>query len=738
MNLYQKQALRAAPAASEPADLLARFRAIRGETERLAAPLSAEDQQVQSMADASPAKWHRAHTTWFFEEFVLKPRGGYRVFHPHFSFLFNSYYEAVGARHPRPQRGLLTRPTMAEIGEYRVHVDAAMHDYLLSGDVDGEAAALITLGLNHEQQHQELLLTDILHAFAQNSLYPAYQPLSVAPSRQHAEAADLRFDGGVIEIGHDGEGFAFDNEGPRHRAFVEPFRIAQRLITNGEWCEFIAAGGYRAPQHWLADGWACARTQDWEAPLYWLLRDGEWREMTLSGLIPLDADAPVTHISLYEADAYARWRGKRLPTEFEWEYAASAAAQSGNFREQGHLRPMPASDGQFFGDCWEWTASAYSPYPGFQTAEGAVGEYNGKFMINQMVLRGGSCVTPQDHIRLSYRNFFYPQQRWQFSGLRLAEAGAPARRSRVPEVDEAFRDDVLRGLSRPQKQLSAKYFYDEQGSRLFEKICTLPEYYPTRTEVALLERIVPELAALAAPGAALVEFGSGSSTKTRLLLDGIPAIANYVPIEINEAFLLDITASLRRDYPELTVVPIATDFMAPFRLPPALDGAPRLGFFPGSTIGNLTEGEAVRFLKNAYEVLGERRRLLIGIDLVKDVKTLIAAYDDAAGVTRAFNKNIMTRINRELAGDFETAAFAHAARWNAQKSRIEMHLESRIDQDVTVCGQTFHFVRGETIHTENCHKYTLASFAALAADAGWRIVGEWVSPSPEFAVLLLE
>lgn len=423
MNTSRKGALARARTQSDTRSLRARFEAVRSETERLAAPLSAEDQLVQSMPDASPAKWHRAHTTWFFETFVLNGASGYQPYDAAFNFLYNSYYEAVGARHPRPARGLVTRPSCEEVRAYRAHVDAAMLSRLEAGSLSAESLSLVELGLHHEQQHQELLLTDILHAFAQNGTHPAYQGHKPIDARTAPPMSFVEYAGGLVEIGHDGDGFAFDNEAPRHRVWLEPFRLADRLITNGEWLEFIAAGGYRDPAHWLSDGWQCVQNEGLCAPLYWQERDGAWFSMTLSGLQPLNTQAPVTHISHYEADAYARWRGKRLPTEAEWELAASGLSDhGGNFRDSGALRPLPSRDDmQLFGDCWEWTASPYVAYPGFRAAEGAVGEYNGKFMVNQMVLRGGSCVTAAGHVRASYRNFFYPHQRWQFTGLRLAE-----------------------------------------------------------------------------------------------------------------------------------------------------------------------------------------------------------------------------------------------------------------------------------------------------------------------------
>ncbi len=381
-----------------------RFQAVRRHTETLAADLSPEDQCVQSMPDASPAKWHRAHTTWFFEQFILRPHApGYRPYDPHFAYLFNSYYEQVGARHPRPQRGLLTRPGAAEISAYRAHVDAAM-DTLLAGAVAEEVAALAELGLQHEQQHQELLLTDILHAFALNPLAPAACPGWQEPPGRTGATEMLAFAGGAAMIGHGGEGFAFDNESPRHTVHLAPFRIAGRLVRNAGWQAFIAEGGYRTPTLWMADGWAVAQAEGWRAPLHWRERDDGWWQMGLDGLAPLDPAAPVRHVSWYEADAFARWAGARLPTEAEWEVAAADP----RFAEAaGHV--------------WQWTETAYRPYPGFRPPAGAVGEYNGKFMVNQMVLRGGSMATPAGHTRPTYRNFFHPDCRWQFTGLRLAQ-----------------------------------------------------------------------------------------------------------------------------------------------------------------------------------------------------------------------------------------------------------------------------------------------------------------------------
>jgi ergothioneine biosynthesis protein EgtB len=389
--------------------LIEAFRAVRDETERRAAPLSPEDQVVQSMPDASPAKWHRAHTTWFFEQFLLGVHcPGYKPFHPDYAFLFNSYYVSAGPRHTRAQRGLLTRPDAEEIGAYRAHVDAAMLDFLASADdaTLATVAPLIEVGLNHEQQHQELMLTDILHAFAQNPVAPAYDPDWRAPAATQSGDAWVTLPEGIHSIGHSGDGFHFDNETPAHRALVGPVKLARQLVTNAEWLEFIADGGYRTPTLWLMDGFAAVEREGWEAPGHWRAADGQWQIMTLGGLRPIDPAAPVCHVSYYEADAFARWKGLHLPTEMEWEIAA---------------RPGQLDDA--FGIVWQWTRSAYSPYPGYRATEGALGEYNGKFMVNQLVLRGSSLATPHGHSRVSYRNFFYPHHRWQFCGLRLADYG---------------------------------------------------------------------------------------------------------------------------------------------------------------------------------------------------------------------------------------------------------------------------------------------------------------------------
>ena len=417
-----------APAAEERASLAHRYAAIRDATEALAAPLSAEDQTVQSMPDVSPTKWHRAHTTWFFETFLLSPHlPGYRPFHPAYGYLFNSYYEAVGPRHPRPERGLLSRPGIAEIADYRAHVDAAMGELLAADGSGDRVAALVELGLHHEQQHQELLLMDIKHVLSLNPLQPAYHAAAAPAVRNAPPLSWCEVAGGLRQIGQGGAGFAFDNETPRHKVWLEPFRLASRLVTCDEYARFIAAGGYRRPEFWLSEGWAAVQQQGWTAPLYWQQEEGGWTVFTLGGRRAVRPSEPVVHVSFYEADAFARWAGKRLPTEAEWEVAAVEAGITldGNLCRPGALlHPEPAEGGalaQMVGDVWEWMASPYTAYPGFRPVAGAVGEYNGKFMSNQMVLRGGAAVTPAGHVRLTYRNFFPPASRWAFGGIRLAE-----------------------------------------------------------------------------------------------------------------------------------------------------------------------------------------------------------------------------------------------------------------------------------------------------------------------------
>jgi ergothioneine biosynthesis protein EgtB len=405
---------------TDTSQLTQKFVDVRAMTDRLSARLSAEDQTPQSMPDASPAKWHRAHTTWFFEEFILRPDPSYVEYDPTFRYLFNSYYEAVGPRHPRPQRGLVTRPGVADIGRYREYVQDAVVRALDAGRLDDAALDLVELGCNHEQQHQELLLMDIKHLFSTHAFAPAYVDRPADDSPPALPLTWRSVEGGLTEIGHDGAGFAYDNEGPRHAVFLPDFEIAERAVTNADWLEFMADGAYRKPELWLSDGWAKITAEGWDAPGYWDDVDGQWTTFTLSGRRPVVAAEPVVHVSFFEADAFARWAGARLPTEFEWEAAArSRATGRGQLLDPDRCHPGSAGPAMI-GDVWEWTASAYLPYPGFVPANGAVGEYNGKFMNDQHVLRGASAATPVGHERVTYRNFFPAYARWAFSGLRLA------------------------------------------------------------------------------------------------------------------------------------------------------------------------------------------------------------------------------------------------------------------------------------------------------------------------------
>lgn len=415
----------------KPAATIERFRRVRRFSEAICQPLVPEDYVIQSMPDVSPTKWHLAHTSWFFETFILRPHlPDYPLYNPRFAYLFNSYYVQAGERHCRARRGLLSRPTVEEVYRYRSHIDEYMVTLIQGCDEEAFKllAPLIDIGLHHEQQHQELMLTDIKHVFSINPLYPEYQSYVTGPRGAPPELDWVSVEEGLYEIGHQGDGFFYDNEVPRHRHFAEPFSIASRLVTNAEYLEFVESGGYERPELWLSAGWATLTEQNWKAPMYWEQVKGVWHYFTLSGLRELAMDEPVCHVSYFEADAYARWAGVRLPTEQEWEIAASQAALDGHYVDAAYYRPVAASSvtsngqsmQQLYGEVWQWTQSQYSPYPGYKPAEGALGEYNGKFMCNQFVLRGASCATSKSHARLTYRNFFPPDARWQFMGIRLA------------------------------------------------------------------------------------------------------------------------------------------------------------------------------------------------------------------------------------------------------------------------------------------------------------------------------
>ncbi|HEY0103221.1 MAG TPA: ergothioneine biosynthesis protein EgtB [Brevundimonas sp.] len=707
------------------ADDLSAYRDVRAVMPALAVGLSPEDLGAQPMADCSPGKWHLAHGSWFFEAMILSAEPGYRPVDDRFQALFNSYYEALGKRVERCDRGLMTRPSVAEVMAYRREIDRRMETWLAGGAPSGRLRYLFTLGLHHEQQHQELFLMDILNLMARSPLDPAAYDLEPRfADRERARGGMTRFDGGLVEIGHDGESFAFDNEGPAHRVWLEPYLLANDLVNNADWVAFIEDGGYRRPELWLSDGWVAVRAERWTAPLYWSEDTDGWNCMTLAGRRPIEPEAPVRHISFYEADAFARWSGKRLPTEAEWEHA---------------VRCRPEAFSNAFGEVWQWTASAYAPYPGFRPTEGTASEYNGKFMANQMVLRGSSFATPVGHARLSYRNFFYPQQRWAFMGLRLAEdAAAPPSATADPGETARFRRDLLSGLTRSPKVASPKWFYDAEGSRLFEEITRLPEYYPTRQEAALLREVAPRWAERFGLGAALVEFGSGASEKTRIVLDAAPCLSAYAPIDISADALDAAARRIAEAYPYLNVIPLVGDFLHLGALPAGLGDGRRIGFFPGSTIGNLERAEAEGFLRGARTLLGDDALFILGVDLVKSPETLVAAYDDARGVTAAFNRNLLVRANRELGADFDVDAFIHRAVWNAGESRVEMHLEATRDMQVVVGSERIAFAQGETIHTENSRKFTEATVRTMAQAAGWSVAAFETGAAPSVALALLK
>ena len=717
-----------APAGIETVEAgdVAAYRRVRTVMPALATGLSPEDLQAQSMPDCSPGKWHLAHTSWFFEAMILATQPGYEPVDPRFQTLFNSYYEALGSRVARAERGLMTRPSLAGVLDYRKEIDRRMVARLNAGGLDASQRYLLTLGLHHEQQHQELFLMDLLNLMSRSPLDPAAYP--VEPRGTPSEAGrggETRFAGGRVEIGAAAAAFAFDNELPAHPVWLQPFALAHDLVRNGDWIRFIEDGGYNRADLWLADGWAVVQGEGWDAPLYWRRDGAEWTVLGLTGRHPVDPDAPVRHVSFYEADAYARWAGARLPTEAEWEHAATTAGSA------------------FTGltsEVWQWTSSAYAPYPGFRPTEGTASEYNGKFMANQMVLRGGSFATPQGHARVSYRNFYYPQQRWAFMGLRLARDIAPDTASMdTPAAEDAgFREALVEGLSQPQKAVSPKWFYDAEGSRLFEDITRLPEYYPTRQEAALLRDVAPDWAARFGPGSVLVEFGSGASEKTRILLDAGVDLAAYVPIDISPDALGEAAERIAEAYPRLTVAPLVSDFLHLEALPAGAGPGRRIGFFPGSTIGNLDPDEAVAFLKAARALLGDDALFILGVDLVKDPAILVAAYDDSQGVTAAFNLNLLDRANRELDADFDLDGFTHQAVWNAADSRMEMHLEATRDMAVELGDRRIAFAEGETVHTESSRKFTEESLQRMVESAGWTMAQFRSGPAPSVALALLQ
>ena len=701
--------------------LIERYRAVRQRMLDLIKGLSAEDLSAQSMQDASPGKWHLAHTSWFFEAMILSREAGYQPFDPRFQRLFNSYYEALGERVDRYQRGLMTRPDLNAVLAYRHAIDQRMIDRLMR-PLDEEEAYLLELGLNHEQQHQELLVQDLTHLFSLNPLAPAlWDDEPRTASLQPAKGGRVGFGEELVVIGSDPvHGFAFDNEMPRHRQWLDGFQLARDLVTQGDWLQFMADGGYGRAELWLSDGWATVQAEGWTAPAYWhQTSDGQWEVFGPTGVTGVDPSKPVRNISFYEADAYARWAGARLPTEAEWEHAATS---------------RPDAFSNLDTEVWQWTASAYAPYPGFRPTDGTASEYNGKFMANQMVLRGGSFATPRDHVRRGYRNFYYPHQRWAPTGLRLAYDMTQDDN----ETNRAFKADLIAGLSASPKAVPPKWFYDEAGSRLFEDITRLDAYYPTRQEAALLRQIMPKWVQAFGPDAVLVEFGSGASEKTRIVLDAAASsLSTYVPLDISETALHEAADAIRADYPKLNVVPVVADFENLPELPEGLGQGRRIGFFPGSTIGNLDRDQAEALMSRARQMLGPDSYFILGTDLIKDETTLVRAYDDPEGVTARFNKNLLVRANRDLGADFDIGAFAHRAVWNADEARIEMHLVATRAMQVSIDSVVFRFAEGETIHTESSRKFDQERVQALAAASGWTVKEFAAGPAPSVALTLL-
>lgn len=790
--------------------LVAALQHTRKTTERLAEALEIEDQVVQTAAFVSPTKWHRAHTTWFFETFVLRPHlPGYRSVHPAYEYLFNSYYDQVGPQYPREKRGLVTRPTVDEVGDYRAAVDRSLTELFETAPASllSTIAPIVELGVNHEQQHQELLLMDIKHVFWANPMRPAYR-LGMTPTNDPDPAPGrwVEVDTGAdhrVTIGWDGDGFAYDNEGPRHDVLLAPFRISDRLVTEADWLEFMDDGGYERPELWLSAGWAAVQERRWSAPLYWERDEsGDWTVFTLGGTRPVNRATPVVHVSHYEADAYARWAGARLPTEAEWEVTRCAhtldAEEEDLVTGPLHPRSAPASSGgvlQMAGDGWQWTGSAYLPYPAYRAPEGAIGEYNGKFMSGQMVLRGGAPITPPGHTRPTYRNFFHPDERWMFSTVRLARDGRDDASDRVESVavgdtsrtasssetasfgssgakrrqvtatvdhsstngsgplpieptidvhlhpddlDEALRDDVSRGLGAPSAWLASKWFYDERGSELFDRITRLAEYYPTEREREILRRHADGIAEVTAADT-LIELGSGTSDKTRTLLDAFTntgQLTRFVPFDVSEETLRRSAAEIARRHPGLAVHGVVGDFDRHLDALPT--GGSRLIVFLGGTIGNYEPPARAEFLTAIAQQMSPGDHLLLGVDLVKDVERLELAYDDPHGVTAEFNRNVLRVLMDRLDADLDVDAWSHEATWNRDEKWIEMRLRADGTQRIHIpsVGIDRVFTDGVTIRTEISAKFRREGIEAELADAGLRAERWWTDEAGDFGLSL--
>ncbi len=770
-------------------ELAGLYVATRARTERLAARLSPEDQQLQSMPDASPTKWHRAHTTWFFETFVLAPAGVPAV-DPRHAFLFNSYYESVGPRHARPKRGVLSRPSAAEVGEYRRLVDERVLTLLERGEA---AAPIVELGIAHEEQHQELLLTDILHAFSESPLQPAFvDDGDGAPTAGSAVAEAplgfIPFAGGLVEIGapaDDAGSFTFDNERPRHKQWVEPFALADRLVTIAELQAFIDDGGYRTPSLWLAEGFDFVRAHDLTAPLHHAYPDGVIRVFTLAGARDARSDEPVAHVSYYEADAIARFLGARLPTEAEWETAATASRSQGSasLRTPDRQSRIGAPQGSASLRTTDAQGSASlrpTDTPGSASFRASItGNFLDDEVLRPQAARGSGHAPAARRLlgvdRLELRalpGLLRAARRarrvqWEIHGKpartprRLVSHAAPACPRVVSQLlaggdalsDErrapgalpmTIAEDVRRGLTATPKSLPPYLFYDEAGSRLYERITELPEYYLTRAERAIFAAHADEIIARVRRDdgrpLGVVELGAGSAAKTTVLLHALLTRQErcvYVPIDVSRAALDAAEARLRTTLPRVEVRPLVMrhdDAVGPVAALPS----PQLLLFIGSSIGNLEDEVASALLGTLGRALGADTCLLLGTDLKKPAATLLPAYDDAAGVTAAFNKNLLVRLNRELGAHFDLDTFKHVARWNEAASRIEMHLESRVAQavDLDALELRVRFAAGETIHTESSIKYDLPRTDGLLAAAGFTREATFYDEGRRFGVHL--
>jgi len=751
------------PDITDRAKLASGFLAIRSATLQLISPLTIEDMAVQSMPDASPVKWHAAHTSWFFDYFVLR-RFGLDWSKPvdTYDLLFNSYYNTIGPQHCRARRGVMSHPSLDDVLQYRAAVDDAI-SRLLENSVPLEAIEALEIGMQHEMQHQELILTDIKHALSSNPLLPApyaHERNTPSPCIEQPLTEWWTCQAGIRRIGSDADSeFAFDNERPRHRVFVEAFKISKRTVTNGEFRAFIEDGGYERPELWLSLGWASVQENGWRCPLYWYQDDSVWREYTLHrGAGELHDNDPVCHVSYYEADAYARWADARLPTEAEWETAAADLPSDGVVADEYRYHPAPVDPrephpSRFFGDVWEWTSSSYAPYPGYNPPAGALGEYNGKFMCNQYVLKGGSCATPRPQVRLTYRNFFPPNARWQFAGIRLArsvstDAGVtrsdPACADTLagptppsPNVhDRAMARECAITLSERPKRLPTRFLYDEKGSELFERITELPEYSLTRDEEAVYEQHIDEIAEAIGSGAWIIELGVGDGRKTRRLLASLKEPAGYTSLDISSHALSASTAMLSQHFPELDIRPIMADFANDVDISDIPSGVRRVAFFPGSTIGNFDADESRRLMRRIAQWVGPTGGLLLGADLVRSEDELVRAYSDPTGITAEFNLNLLDHLNREAGADFDRSLWRHRAQWASKRSRMESHLVSLQPQRIKIGDQAFEFDTNEEILTEVSVKYTVESLCSAAQPFVCR--DTWVDPCRRFVVAYME